>query len=547
MVSVLLQALLIAGTTWTLWLCVRRLLVKSPLDNLLGPPSNSFWFGHLSRFMTRHGWEFQMDVAQNYGPVVNLKGFLGQPILYVYDPKALHNIIVKDHYIYEEPPAFLTSNHLNFGPSLLSTVGDVHRKQRKMLNPVFSIAHMRHMLPIFYKVVGNLSAAMGSRVTDGPQELDMLGWMGRTALELIGQGGLGYSFDPLVRDAADEYGNALKEFLPVLFSLDLLLPSLPYLVRIGSPAFRRRVVNMIPSRRVQRMKAIIDTMYRRSQEIFNAKKAALAAGDKAVTQQVGEGKDIMSILIRANMDAKLDEDKLSEEELLAQMSTLTFAATDTTSNTLARILGLLAEHTEVQERLRHEILTASRGVQPLTYDELMGLPYLDAVCRETMRVHPPVTILSRQARKDIILPFSQPIRGKNGQLMSEILVPNGTQIFLGITGSNLNKALWGEDALEWKPKRWLSPLPDAVTDAHIPGVYSHLMSFLGGGRACIGFKFSEMELKVVLTTLLPKFTFELSGKPIVWNMAGVRYPTVGKENSKPEMPLKVGLYKTPTA
>ena len=41
----------------------------------------------------------------------------------------------------------------------------------------------------------------------------MVGWMGRTALELVGQAGLGYSFDPLVRDKADEYGAALKAFM----------------------------------------------------------------------------------------------------------------------------------------------------------------------------------------------------------------------------------------------------------------------------------------------------------------------------------------------
>ncbi len=41
----------------------------------------------------------------------------------------------------------------------------------------------------------------------------MLGWMGRTALELMGQAGLGYSFDPLVADAADEYGTALKNLV----------------------------------------------------------------------------------------------------------------------------------------------------------------------------------------------------------------------------------------------------------------------------------------------------------------------------------------------
>ncbi|KAF7794417.1 hypothetical protein EIP86_005551 [Pleurotus ostreatoroseus] len=44
-------------------------------------------------------------------------------------------------------------------------------------------------------------------------EIDMLSWMGRTALELVGQGGLGYSFDPLVANTHNDFGEAIKTFL----------------------------------------------------------------------------------------------------------------------------------------------------------------------------------------------------------------------------------------------------------------------------------------------------------------------------------------------
>ena len=86
------------------------------------------------------------------------------------------------------------------GDGLLATVGERHRKQRRMLNPVFSIAHMRHMIPIFYDITRKLQDAIAMRVKDGQGEIDMLDWMGRTALELIGQAGLGWSFDPLIED-----------------------------------------------------------------------------------------------------------------------------------------------------------------------------------------------------------------------------------------------------------------------------------------------------------------------------------------------------------
>ena len=122
--------------------------------------------------------------------------------------------------------------------TVCSREGDQHRKQRKLLNPVFSISHMRDMLPIFYRVIhqvrqlsvlqlsakqqltlAKLRLAVAAEVKDEPREIDVLNWMGRAALELIGQAGLGYSFDPLVEDIHDDYGDALKAFASALFDL----------------------------------------------------------------------------------------------------------------------------------------------------------------------------------------------------------------------------------------------------------------------------------------------------------------------------------------
>ena len=67
--------------------------------------------------------------------------------------------------------------------------------------------------------------------------------------------------------------------------------------------------------------------------------------------------------------------------------TLTFAAMDTTSSALARILWLLSNHQPVQDKLREEIREAKRQHEfDLAYDDLVALPYMDAVCRETLRL-----------------------------------------------------------------------------------------------------------------------------------------------------------------
>lgn len=80
----------------------------------------------------------------------------------------------------------------------------------------------------------------------------------------------------------------------------------------------------------------------------------------------------------------------------------------------------------------------------------------------------------RRASKDTVLPLPQPVRGTDGTLMSELAIPSGTNIFLAIWACNRAEELWGPDAHEWKPERWLKPLPAAVESAAIPGVYSNL-------------------------------------------------------------------------
>lgn len=81
---------------------------------------------------------------------------------------------------------------------------------------------------------------------------------------------------------------------------------------------------------------------------------------------------------------------------------------------------------------------------------------------------------AHRATRDTVLPFSNPIRGRDGKEIHEIFIPKKTVVLTHYQGSNSDPALWGEDAEEWKPERWLAPLPGAVEEARIPGVYSNL-------------------------------------------------------------------------
>ena len=66
------------------------------------------------------------------------------------------------------------------------------------------------------------------------------------------------------------------------------------------------------------------------------------------------------------------------------------------------------------------------------------------------------------------------MRNSDGSMVDNVFVPKGSNVLVGVRACNRNKALWGPDAEEWNPERWLQPLPHAIEAASIPGVYSHL-------------------------------------------------------------------------
>ncbi|RPD79156.1 cytochrome P450 [Lentinus tigrinus ALCF2SS1-7] len=525
------QAVLLAVLLYVSWFIVKPYVVRSPLDKLPGPPRLSAYSGNLKAFFARDCWDYRTEIARKYGRVSLFPGMLGRKWIHVYDPKALHSVLIKELDIYEEPVIAL---RILLGPGLLSVLGNQHKRQRKMLNPVFSAKHLREMTPLFFEIIHKASPKDGV-------ELDMLGWMGRTTLEVLGQAGLGYSFDPLTEDRMDEFANAVKDFFPQFAKSVITRLLLPYVTKIGSASFRRRIVEILPMNTAQELRKISDTMHERSVRIFKEKKAALEKGDEALKHQIGEGRDIMSILLRANMAAS-EEDRLPDDELIGQVSTMILAGMDTTANSLARVLQLLSENPDIQEKLREEIVTTAEAEGhdgTIDFDRLMELPYLEAICRETLRVYPGVASLMRDTTQDTVMPLFEPIRLNDGTTVSAIPVPKNTRIVMNINAANRDPTLWGPDADVWRPSRWLEPLPRAVEEAHVPGVYSHLMTFIGGSRACIGFKFAQVEMKAVLFVLLQHFKFEPTGKPIAWNFAAVQYPTVGKESPVPELPLKV--------
>ncbi|TFY68014.1 hypothetical protein EVG20_g3720 [Dentipellis fragilis] len=525
---------------------------QAHLRKIPGPAPASYVSGNLGQLFHPSAEQFQIDISVELGSVIQVQGFLGPSVskdiqLLVSDSRAVQHILVKDKHAYDDALVFVQYGlFLLICSALLDAVvpqvqraGDQHRRQRKIVNPAFSTKHLRTLTPVFCDVARQFRTKLLANILDSnshgePKELDILDWMTRLSLELVGEGGLGYSFGT-INDTQNEYTQSLKDVTPILSDLHIFREFLPWVVKVGSAQFRRYVAEIIPWKTLHQLLRVTDAMYESSKRIVEEKQDLLLHGDNIMEQDIAEGKDLMSVLLRANNHAS-EGSRLSDEEMIAQTTIIAFAAMDTVSSVLCRILQNLALHPSAQDRLRSELNEAINAKGDLDYDDLYALPYLDAICRETLRLYPPVPIFFRTTREDVVMPLAEPIQGTDGNLIHEVMIPNDTTVFINALGANRDPSVWGPDAHMWKPDRWLEPLPSKT---RIPGVYSNLLTFSDGPRACIGFKFAELEMKVVLVKLLSSLRFEVS-KPVIWRYGMVMSLALeGDPNSKPQLPLRI--------
>jgi len=261
---------------------------------------------------------------------------------------------------------------------------------------------------------------------------------------------------------------------------------------------------------------------------------------------LGKGsRDVMSILVKANASED-EQTRMSHYEMRSQMRTLMLAGQETTSNTLSFAFMELAKHPDVQTRLRAEIKAMERDVHMrghsnFTVADLENMPYLQAVLKEILRFHPAVYHTFRQSAKDDILPLSKPITTLSGEVITEVPIRKGLRVVLSVAAYNRNKDIWGKDADAFNPDRWLDPKGQR---GPMVGVWNNLLTFAGGLRACIGWRFAIYELQAFLVELVANFEFAPTG-----DMSRVRrenslvmVPTLEGEIEKGvQLPLHVSL------
>ena len=548
--------------------------------------------------------EGHLRFQQELGTTVYVyRGMFYSPRLFIADAKAmLHILSAANSYNYEKPSStrLVLKNFL--GEGVLVAEGDVHKRQRKILQPAFNVAAIRELNPIFMRYSRELVDKVGQMIDrsattaeekgangvtipfvaqsqyaldaskPGAPVLDMGWWCTRAALDIIGDAGFGYHFESLkidvdpsivVERAGDVLGNAFN----TLFKHTLRI-NLTRFLQIYLSNFRLlRWVDSIPNKRKRITEAAYSKLEQVSMQIVARKKDEIRSEMQAEVQARGSGKgsngftkadfdekdsssagtglsggkDLLHLMMRANMAADVSpKEKLDDAELIGQITTLLIAGHETTSNQTAWTLWLLAQNPHIQQQLRAEIHDhfGTDMERDPTYDELMSMELLDAVCKESFRVKSAVPSTIRVANTSADVPLSKPYPTRDGKsTITSVHIPKGREVIIPIQAIHFDTQIWGTDAAEFNPHRWLN-LP---TSARQNGLPMHLMTFISGPRGCIGNRFALAEFKAMLCHLVGNFHFEqVQGWKIeAKQTAVIRSRVIGQEDIGPQMPLRV--------
>ncbi|PVG01506.1 cytochrome P450 [Serendipita vermifera] len=508
---------------------LRKLLwnYSSPLRDLPVPDNASFVLGHLNAIRKADGGDWHEAMLDKYGHVMRYKAFFGSDRMFTIDPKAVNHILANS-LIYEKPDDLRNTLGRYLGEGAYLGPGSDHKRQRRIMNPAFSIGHIREMTEIFVSKANELKDVLLDKIPaqGGTDRVDMLSYLSKTTLDVIGLAGFNYEFNAL-KDESSELSTAFESILqstggfPLFQVLKEHIPLLRYILRYDSL-----------SRNLDRSQK---TMREIGKKLIAQKKKEIEAEKEAGNKR--GSKDLLTLLIRSNMSEKAE--RLTDDEVLNQIPTFLLAGHETTSTSTSWGLLALAAHQPVQTRLRQE-LRAVQTDSP-TMDQLNSLSYLDSVVREILRYDSVVTGAIRVATQDDVIPLEKPFVDRFGNTRDSIRVRKGDSVFVSVIVMNKSKSIWGEDAKEFNPDRWLA-LPKAAQSN--PGVWGNQLTFLGGPRACIGFRFAVTEMKALLFALIRSFEFELAVPldDIFRRSSIVTRPGVKSEPEKGnQMPLIVHL------
>ncbi|KAF2092013.1 cytochrome P450 [Saccharata proteae CBS 121410] len=487
--AILFSAQLCAFLTWSIIIYPNFF---SPLRHLPMPKGNSLIMGHFGRIRKESTGAPQrewIETVPNDGLIRYRFAFNAERVM-VTSPKALAEVLVTKNYTFVKPSQVRLGIARILGVGILLAEGDEHKRQRKLLMPAFSFRHVKDLYPVFWSKARESAIAMiasmenPSEDAEKPSDVLTVGsWASRATLDIIGVAGMGQDFHAIQDPNSELNATYRRIFSPSQMQrfLQILGILLPF-----------SVLRRIPIKRNEDVEEAAKTIKKIARNLIQEKRSRLEKGGSAEH-------DIISVA--------LESGGFSDEDLVNQLMTFLAAGHETTASSMMWAIYVLCQHPDIQQRLREEVHKNLPSIQDpnaeVTATDIDRMPYLNAVCNEVIRIYPPVPLTLRAAAEDTTI-CGHPI-------------PKGTTVIIPPWAVNVSKELWGDDALEFKPERWIGP--GRANTGGADSNYSFL-TFLHGPRSCIGSGFARAEFACLLAAWVGRFEMELADPNYELQIAG---------------------------
>ncbi|XP_028709850.1 leukotriene-B4 omega-hydroxylase 3 [Peromyscus leucopus] len=478
-VASLWQLLLLAGALWLL----ARILTQTyaaygnyrHLRHLRGfpqPPKRNWLMGHvgmvtpteqgmktLTQLIVTYPQGFMMWMGPTFPVITLCHSDIVRSVL-----NASAAVALKDVIFYSFLKPWL-------GDGLLVSAGDKWTRHRRMLTPAFHFNILKPYVKIFNDSTNIMHAKWQHMISKGSARLDMFEHVSLMTLDSLQK--CVFSFNSNCQEKPSEYIAAILELSALVakrHQQPLLYIDLLYHLTPDGMRFRKacNLVHKFTDAVIQKRRCTLPDQ---------------GLDDFLKSKAENKTLDFIDVLLLVK-----DEDgkELSDEDIRAEADTFMFEGHDTTASGLSWVLYNLARHPEYQERCRQEVRELLRDREPeeIEWDDLNQMPFLTMCIKESMRLHPPVPVISRCCTQDVMLPDGR-------------VIPKGVACLISIFGIHHNPSVWPDpevyDPFRFDPEN----IKDRSPLAFIP--------FSAGPRNCIGQTFAMNEMKVALALTLLRF------------------------------------------
>lgn len=364
------------------------------------------------------------------------------PVIVLSHPRHVRYVLIENSRNFTQREA-MGDLHKVLGNGLLTIDGEVHRQQRRIVQPAF---HKKRIMN-YADVMVHYTLDMLARWQPG-QRIEMMQAMQELTMRIVARCLFNIDLADQLTDLGTRFSMIIENephFLEYMLPLHLDFPFTAY-------------------GRQQRNKAHIDTIIYRLIAQRRAEK---------------EGKDdVLSMLLSSSdQDTRLDDIQIRDH-----IMTFVAAGHETTANALVWSFYLLAQHPLVLEKLQAELRTVLAGRTP-TLEDCSQLHYTEWVLNEALRLYPPLWTMRRRAAADFELDGYH--------------FPAGSFFILSQWIIHHRPDLWDE-AEQFRPERWHPERAQQI----VP--YSYF-PFGVGSRICIGMPFAQLEAKLLLATILQQY------------------------------------------